>query len=91
MSLSKNEKRFTPMNPIFNTCKCGITEYSFHGQFCMMFCSVAHKLHSWNANIDWEDQTCTEIDQQFRAISEMVSMFKITKTCPCNIQIFLKL
>ena len=26
------------------------------------------------ANIDWENQTCDDIDQQFRAISEVVSM-----------------
>ena len=25
------------------------------------------------ANIDWENQTCDDIDQQFRAISEVVS------------------
>ena len=54
----------------------------------MMLFSIAHKLHSWNANIDWENQTCTEIDQQFRAISEMVSVFKITKTCQCIIKDF---
>ena len=26
------------------------------------------------AIIDWENQTCDDIDQQFRAISEVVSM-----------------
>ena len=36
---------------------------------------LAHKLVKKNANIDWQNQTCDEIDQQFRAISEIVSMY----------------
>lgn len=31
----------------------------------------AHKLIPKNANIDWENQTCDDIDHQFRAISEV--------------------
>ena len=40
----------------------------------LIFTISAHKLVKKNANIDWENQTCDDIDQQFRAISEVVSM-----------------
>lgn len=52
-------------------------DYYYSFLISLLLNLIAHKITSQMFYVNWSDQTCQEIDCQYRALSEIVSFFVI--------------